>query len=241
MGWPARRQLAAEPVGARWCSLSNQPSDASRVNEPFPSASESPRSSARTSDSRNRRWPPGVRMLPMRPDAAQRVTVFGSTRNRLATSPGVRRRSRFSTSSPFLGHRWSFEHSAGWSGRRHRVSSWSFLWLEFFGVSVLPFADPMRCVHADVPLRLPLTRDCCRADKKVGVVVTRQIRRVTKMRASARDACFPSWSRHFPHPSIRSCERDRFLLAGFGAVHKRGLVVSESPVLLNWQIGFLDH
>ena len=28
-------------------------------------------------------------MLVMRPDAAQRVTVFGSTRNRAATSPGV--------------------------------------------------------------------------------------------------------------------------------------------------------
>ena len=53
----------------------------------------SPRSSARTSDSRNRRCPPGVRMLLMRPDAAHRVTVFGSTRNRAATSPGVRRRS----------------------------------------------------------------------------------------------------------------------------------------------------
>src|ERR1700734_2174511 len=52
-------------------------------------ASLSPRSSARTSDSRNRRCPPGVRMLVIRPDAAQRVTVFGSTRNRAATSPGV--------------------------------------------------------------------------------------------------------------------------------------------------------
>src|SRR5580700_12229021 len=53
----------------------------------------SPRSKARTSDSRNLRWPPGVRMLVMRPEAAQRVTVFGSTRNRAATSPGVSRRS----------------------------------------------------------------------------------------------------------------------------------------------------
>jgi len=44
-----------------------------------------PPSSARTSDSRNRRCPPGVRMLLIRPDAAQRVTVFGSTRNRAAT------------------------------------------------------------------------------------------------------------------------------------------------------------
>jgi hypothetical protein len=32
-------------------------------------------------------------MLVMRPEAAQRVTVFGSTRNRAATSPGVSRRS----------------------------------------------------------------------------------------------------------------------------------------------------
>jgi len=34
-------------------------------------------------------------MLLMRPDAAHRVTVFGSTRKRAATSPGVRRRSLF--------------------------------------------------------------------------------------------------------------------------------------------------
>ena len=32
-------------------------------------------------------------MLVIRPEAAQRVTVFGSTRNRAATSPGVSRRS----------------------------------------------------------------------------------------------------------------------------------------------------
>ena len=57
----------------------------------------SPSSRARTSDSRNRRWPPGVRMLPIRPAAAQRVTVFGSTRNSAATSPGVSRRSPVST------------------------------------------------------------------------------------------------------------------------------------------------
>src|SRR6516162_719429 len=54
---------------------------------------ESPRSNARTSDSRNLRCPPGVLMLLMRPDAAHRVTVFGSTRKRAATSPGVSRRS----------------------------------------------------------------------------------------------------------------------------------------------------
>jgi hypothetical protein len=40
-------------------------------------------------------------MLVIRPDAAQRVTVFGSTRNRAATSPGVSRRSLLpSTFSP---------------------------------------------------------------------------------------------------------------------------------------------
>ena len=53
----------------------------------------SPRSNARTSDSRNLRCPPGVRMLLIRPDAAHRVTVFGSTRKSAATSPGVSRRS----------------------------------------------------------------------------------------------------------------------------------------------------
>jgi hypothetical protein len=43
-------------------------------------------------------------MLLMRPAAAQRVTVFGSTRNKAATSPGVSRRSLvLSTfSSPFV-------------------------------------------------------------------------------------------------------------------------------------------
>src|ERR1700721_267673 len=68
---------------------------------PCGAGSLSPRSRARTSDSRNLRWPPGVRMLVMRPEAAQRVTVFGSTRNRAATSPGVSRRSLLpSTFSP---------------------------------------------------------------------------------------------------------------------------------------------
>ena len=46
-----------------------------------------------TSDSRNLRCPPGVRMDPMRPADAQRVTVFGSTLNISATSPGVSNRS----------------------------------------------------------------------------------------------------------------------------------------------------
>jgi hypothetical protein len=64
-------------------------------------ACDSPRSNARTSDSRNLRCPPGVRMLLMRPEAAHRVTVFGSTRKSAATSPGVRRRSLLpSTISP---------------------------------------------------------------------------------------------------------------------------------------------
>lgn len=58
-----------------------------------PAGCDSPRSNARTSDSRNLRCPPGVRMLLIRPDAAHRVTVFGSTRKSAATSPGVRRRS----------------------------------------------------------------------------------------------------------------------------------------------------
>ncbi len=40
-------------------------------------------------------------MLVMRPEAAHRVTVFGSTRNSAATSPGVSRRSLLpSTFSP---------------------------------------------------------------------------------------------------------------------------------------------
>ena len=46
-------------------------------------------SSALTSDSRNLRCPPGVLIDPMRPADAHRVTVFGSTRNISATSPGV--------------------------------------------------------------------------------------------------------------------------------------------------------
>src|SRR5690606_6793372 len=53
----------------------------------------SPCSRARTSDSRKRRCPPGVRMLLIRPEAAHRVTVLGSTRKREATSPGVSKRS----------------------------------------------------------------------------------------------------------------------------------------------------
>src|SRR5206468_884144 len=44
----------------------------------------------RTSEARNRRWPPRVRMAVIFPDRAQRVTVFGFTRKSAATSEGVR-------------------------------------------------------------------------------------------------------------------------------------------------------
>jgi len=54
-------------------------------------------SKSRTSDSRNLRCPPGVRMDPIRPADAHRVTVFGSTLNSRATSPGVSNRSAFCT------------------------------------------------------------------------------------------------------------------------------------------------
>jgi len=40
-------------------------------------------------------------MLLIRPDAAQRVTVLGSTRKRAATSPGVSRRSLLPCGSTF--------------------------------------------------------------------------------------------------------------------------------------------
>ena len=49
--------------------------------------------SARTSDSRNLRWPPGVLVEPSFPASAQRLTVFGSTRNSAPTSAGVSSRS----------------------------------------------------------------------------------------------------------------------------------------------------
>jgi hypothetical protein len=48
-----------------------------------------PASSARTSVSRYRRCPPSVRMEVSFPALAHRVTVFGSTRNMVATSAGV--------------------------------------------------------------------------------------------------------------------------------------------------------
>jgi hypothetical protein len=49
-----------------------------------------------TSDSRNLRCPPGVRIDRIRPADAHRVTVLGSTLNIRATSPGVSSRSVFS-------------------------------------------------------------------------------------------------------------------------------------------------
>src|ERR1051326_3597921 len=49
-----------------------------------------PASRARTSVSLYRRWPPSVRIDVSLPALAQRVTVFGSTRNIVATSAGVR-------------------------------------------------------------------------------------------------------------------------------------------------------
>jgi len=48
---------------------------------------------ALTSDSLNRRCPPKVLIEVSFPDFAQRVTVFGSTRNKEATSEGVNRTS----------------------------------------------------------------------------------------------------------------------------------------------------
>jgi hypothetical protein len=48
-----------------------------------------PASRARTSVSRYRRWPPSVRIDVSFPALAHRVTVFGSTRNIVATSAGV--------------------------------------------------------------------------------------------------------------------------------------------------------
>ena len=50
-----------------------------------------PASRARTSVSRYRRCPPSVRMEVSFPALAHRVTVFGSTRNMVATSAGVSR------------------------------------------------------------------------------------------------------------------------------------------------------
>ena len=44
----------------------------------------------RISDARKRRWPPSVRIAVILPARAQRVTVFGLTRNSAATSAGVR-------------------------------------------------------------------------------------------------------------------------------------------------------
>ena len=49
-----------------------------------------PRGFWRTSDARQRRCPPSVRIAVILPERAQRVTVLGFTRNRAATSDGVR-------------------------------------------------------------------------------------------------------------------------------------------------------
>src|SRR4029079_8897827 len=49
-----------------------------------------PSSRSLTSFSKNRQWLPGVLMPGSRPDFAHRDTVFRSTRNRSATSCGVR-------------------------------------------------------------------------------------------------------------------------------------------------------
>src|SRR4051795_7150499 len=69
-----------------------------------------PASSERTSASRYRRWPPRVRMEVSLPALAQRVTVFGSTRNMVATSAGVSRGSasgvRVVIGSAFRRPRW---------------------------------------------------------------------------------------------------------------------------------------
>src|ERR1017187_4639339 len=64
-----RRQVAAMCHSERCCGI--------------------PASRARTSVSRYRRWPPSVRMDVSFPALAHRVTVFGSTRNIVATSAGV--------------------------------------------------------------------------------------------------------------------------------------------------------
>jgi hypothetical protein len=84
--WVPRRCRCAPRASRHGCY-------ASAAGCPCVVGSVSPRSSARTSDSRNRRCPPGVRILVIRPEAAHLVTVFGSTRNRAATSPGVSKRS----------------------------------------------------------------------------------------------------------------------------------------------------
>jgi hypothetical protein len=81
------------PTYRRDRGWSHPPRHGQAAGWPCGDSSLSPRSRARTSDSRNLRCPPGVRILVIRPEAAHRVTVFGSTRNSAATSPGVRRRS----------------------------------------------------------------------------------------------------------------------------------------------------
>ena len=65
-----------------------------------------------TSDSRNRRCPPGVRIDPIRPAEAQRVTVFGSTLNISATSPGVSNRSGISMGRDATGGRCQLQQNS---------------------------------------------------------------------------------------------------------------------------------
>jgi hypothetical protein len=95
---------------------------------------------------------------------------------------------------PFLGTRWSCEHSMAVDVNSTVV--WS-----------CPSWTPMRCVHAVVPLRLPLTRDCCAAFKKVGVVVTRSTRCVTKKRQPGICASFGSRVGHVVLSDVASSRR----------------------------------
>jgi hypothetical protein len=78
-----------------WTKLSASPQRGRDQDQADRPSAESglPSSRSRTSVSLNRRWPPGVRMLLMRPDAAHLVTVLGSTLKSAATSPGVSKRS----------------------------------------------------------------------------------------------------------------------------------------------------
>src|SRR5215472_4125700 len=89
-------------LGGRCCQGNGGTAADPRLRpQPAPfSEFDSPSRSSRTSASRNRRCPPGVRMLLIRPDAAHRVTVFGSTLKSAATSPGVSRRSLLPSIAP---------------------------------------------------------------------------------------------------------------------------------------------
>ncbi len=104
---------------------------------------------------RKRRWPPGVRMLPIRPEAAQRVTVFGSTRKQAGNLSGCQEPvTVLHCDVPFCGTR----------------------------CCELLSRDPSQmCVHAEASSRLRLAHVSCLADKKVGVVVTRRSLLVAKL------------------------------------------------------------